>query len=396
MAEACCSLAKCGYELRWLSLCTGGLLVGRALVDGGAFEEAVMFKILIQIRLVYLAAIFFALNFGVFGQNLCAAPRTIRAIGDIQGDIQALNEILLASGSTDSAGKIQANLTLIFIGDLVGTGPNSPAVIERVMNLFEQASERQSEVIFIAGNHEINLLTNRYQAISKEDQRHWKQWLDPESESDWRESLYHALHSPREDRSNGKILRHYFQLLRPWYQVDSRFFVHAGVSDKMLEGIGSRWVVDFQNKVAAVLNGEGSITPFDWLFSIEGPALTARTADPEHAEFLLEEPVGLPKLERFMGQHQVHQIIVGHWSTRSGELSNHSLFGDRILHIDTGINLPKGKLSYVDFRADGSVLRQTWARGELALGESGMHGLFRALGSSGQTRSCLITLEGQP
>jgi len=66
----------------------------------------------------------------------------IIAIGDIHGHVTALDAVIDALKPTDQD-------TLIFLGDYVDRGPESKAVIERLMELQEQYHCR-----FIMGNHE--------------------------------------------------------------------------------------------------------------------------------------------------------------------------------------------------------------------------------------------------
>lgn len=83
-----------------------------------------------------------------------ALPEGVRvyAIGDIHGRLDCLDE-LLATISRDSAG-IDAQVRLIFLGDLIDRGPDSRGVVERAMAL--AASGEQCD--FIKGNHEELLL----------------------------------------------------------------------------------------------------------------------------------------------------------------------------------------------------------------------------------------------
>lgn len=293
--------------------------------------------------------------------KIYASTGTTRAIGDLQGDIDALNEILTKSGSVDHNGDLRSNLTLIFVGDLIGSGPNSPAVIQRVMELHHQAQKVNSEVIIVAGNHEINLLNNRYHAISKEDKKNWAAWLDPDSH--WQESIYNSLHFPISANRNTSILREFYSLLRPWYKTQNLLFVHAGISQKMLKGLPPTFTDEFRSQIRSVLDGSRFISPNDWFFSVEGPTLTSRTADPNFATFLLETPIESDQLDEFFKTEQLDQVIVGHWSTQ-GKVSYHSIFKHRILHIDTGISLSDGALSYVDFDSEGQITAFEWQKGQ--------------------------------
>lgn len=81
--------------------------------------------------------------------NLAEQPVAI--IGDIHGEIQALDTLLDHLSQHPS----MKNRRLIFIGDLCDRGPDSVAVISRVRELVDQG-----RALAILGNHEINLLAN--------------------------------------------------------------------------------------------------------------------------------------------------------------------------------------------------------------------------------------------
>ncbi|MBC7203883.1 MAG: metallophosphoesterase [Pusillimonas sp.] len=85
-------------------------------------------------------------------KNLAAGP--IDIVGDIHGEIDALDALLDRLGYK-SNGAHPKGRRLVFIGDLVDRGPNSPGVVQRVRELVEN-----SDAQLILGNHELNLLIN--------------------------------------------------------------------------------------------------------------------------------------------------------------------------------------------------------------------------------------------
>jgi serine/threonine protein phosphatase 1 len=68
------------------------------------------------------------------------------AVGDIHGNLEALEDLLEQLSS-----KLKAGDTLVFLGDYIDCGVNSRACVERILNLMEQA---QFSVITLLGNHE--------------------------------------------------------------------------------------------------------------------------------------------------------------------------------------------------------------------------------------------------
>lgn len=81
----------------------------------------------------------------------------IFAVGDIHGCISELDELLakidaIISGDKTTAGTVDN--TLIFLGDYVDRGPDSKAVIDRLLGV----SKTYGQVIFLKGNHEAAML----------------------------------------------------------------------------------------------------------------------------------------------------------------------------------------------------------------------------------------------
>jgi len=73
-------------------------------------------------------------------------------VGDVHGEIDALNDLLSRLGyATD--GSHPDGRRLVFLGDLTDRGPESPAVLKKVMALVESGRAQ-----CILGNHELNLL----------------------------------------------------------------------------------------------------------------------------------------------------------------------------------------------------------------------------------------------
>jgi len=76
-------------------------------------------------------------------------------LGDIHGEIEALKKIIKSLGY-DINGSHPEGRKLVFVGDLVDRGPDSPAVIKFVKNLIDHGNAQA-----ILGNHELNLLQKK-------------------------------------------------------------------------------------------------------------------------------------------------------------------------------------------------------------------------------------------
>jgi hypothetical protein len=73
-------------------------------------------------------------------------------VGDVHGELDALRS-LLEVASYDGQGRHPQGRSLVFVGDLVDRGPDSPGVVRLVRDLVEAG---RAQVIL--GNHELNLL----------------------------------------------------------------------------------------------------------------------------------------------------------------------------------------------------------------------------------------------
>ncbi len=78
-------------------------------------------------------------------------------IGDIHGELDALVSLLRKLGY-DDAGRHADKRRLVFVGDLVDRGPDSPGVLRAVKRIVEAGNAQ-----CIAGNHEINAIRDDHE-----------------------------------------------------------------------------------------------------------------------------------------------------------------------------------------------------------------------------------------
>lgn len=90
-------------------------------------------------------------------------------IGDVHGEIDALTSLLHHLGY-DHQGRHPDGRRLVFLGDLVDRGPDSPAVLR----LARTAVER-GDALCVLGNHELNLL--------RRERKHGNAWFFGEDET---------------------------------------------------------------------------------------------------------------------------------------------------------------------------------------------------------------------
>ena len=85
-------------------------------------------------------------------QPLPGCPLDI--IGDVHGQFEALQNLLHYLGYSP-AGKHPQGRKLVFVGDLIDRGPDSPAVAD-----WAKQAIRAGNAFMVLGNHEINLLAH--------------------------------------------------------------------------------------------------------------------------------------------------------------------------------------------------------------------------------------------
>ena len=76
-------------------------------------------------------------------------------VGDVHGEVEVLESLLSYLGY-DAQGDSADGRRLVFLGDLIDRGPDSPAVVDKVMSLVGNGKAQ-----CLMGNHELNILLNR-------------------------------------------------------------------------------------------------------------------------------------------------------------------------------------------------------------------------------------------
>ena len=138
------------------------------------------------------------------------SSRTI-AIGDSHGCIAALDAVL---------GEIrpQSDDTIVGLGDYIDRGPDSRAVIERMMSL-----RRQCNLVPLLGNHEEMML-----AIRNGELEHM---LDPWLSFGGAETL--ASFDCSHPKDIPSIHADFLRDCRLWHETDRHIFMHAGYQAKV-------------------------------------------------------------------------------------------------------------------------------------------------------------------
>ncbi|HWP43709.1 MAG TPA: metallophosphoesterase family protein, partial [Blastocatellia bacterium] len=135
-------------------------------------------------------------------------------IGDIHGRLNLLDQLI-----RDVPWEVKRD-KIVFLGDLIDRGSESPGVIDRVMSL----AEENPDIVVLRGNHEQMLLDCLdYRDI---------QWLIPENGGLATLASYGIDLDQLEDISDIKIPAEHLDFLRslPFYHEDEQaIYVHAGL-----------------------------------------------------------------------------------------------------------------------------------------------------------------------
>lgn len=86
-----------------------------------------------------------------YGRMDSAAPAGHRAyaVGDIHGRLDLIDDLLIRI-EADNSNRGEAEVTIVFLGDLIDRGPQSAQVVERL----RQYRPSGAQTIFLMGNHE--------------------------------------------------------------------------------------------------------------------------------------------------------------------------------------------------------------------------------------------------
>lgn len=145
----------------------------------------------------------------------------IDVVGDVHGEIDALTSLLRHLGY-DEDGRHPEQRRLVFVGDLVDRGPDSPAVVALVQKFM---SEGRAQCVL--GNHEFNILLKE-----KKLDNHW--FFGEESSLD-REHPEEITPAVLADASLRKSLRDFFAALPLVLEGPGLRVVHACWDDEMVD-----------------------------------------------------------------------------------------------------------------------------------------------------------------
>lgn len=144
----------------------------------------------------------------------------IDIIGDIHGEFGALTSLLDRLGY-DGNGNHKEGRRLVFIGDLIDRGPDSPGVVRLVRHLMQLGKAQ-----CILGNHELNILRGEH--------KHGNHWFFGETEvirKDKEATSFQVL----ADENFQREVKEFFLSLPMALERDDVVVVHAAWDEESAE-----------------------------------------------------------------------------------------------------------------------------------------------------------------
>ena len=137
-------------------------------------------------------------------------PGRVIAVGDIHGCARALDALLASL-------KLQSDDQLITLGDYVDRGPDSRAVVDRLIMLHQSG-----QLIALRGNHELMMMRAR---DSLAEEKFWRHYGGDQAIM----SYAPPGRAGKLDDVPAEHWRFMSSECRDWFETDTHLFVHAGV-----------------------------------------------------------------------------------------------------------------------------------------------------------------------
>ncbi len=320
-----------------------------------------------------------------------AAPVRIIAIGDLHGDYDAFEAILLDAGLMDSRKRWTGDDTiLVQTGDVPDRGPDSLRIIKRLQDLQKRAARKGGRVITLVGNHESMNVTGdlryvhpgEYEAFAdrKSTQRREATFLanreaietfylgqDPTLSSTAIKAMWFEatplgkLEHQRAWAPDGDVGRWVAQNPAIAIIGDS-LFVHGGISApytvhsiSTMNAMVSDALIARENSAASILYDE--LGPLWYRGNVYVRAQDqAPEGDGSNALEMDSVPAPLSQgdeIDLVLSTFDVDRLVIGHTPSLTGIKSTH---GGKIIQIDTGIAAYYGGTqSYLEIR-DGILI----------------------------------------
>lgn len=216
--------------------------------------------------------------------DLILNGRSLVLIGDVHGDLVALQKILMGLGLINQRGSwIGGNRVLVLMGDLIDRGPDSLAIMQKVMQWEQEAQQQGGHVEALLGNHELLLVQEVIKDVSLAE--HLSYW---NYEFEGERGLTAVFHG---NSPIAQWIRNRRSIIRVIPDEGPRLLlVHAGLDYWALDTHPDQvnaWAQDWIAYRQGVAEMPDEST--EWVIGTYGPLWTRRMAQPEHARIEREE-----------------------------------------------------------------------------------------------------------
>jgi hypothetical protein len=282
-------------------------------------------------------------------------PERVVAVGDVQGDPEALDAVLRAASLVDDDGHwCGTNHHLVLLGDLVGGHADSRLLVPFVMRLEREAQRAGGRVHTLLGNHDVLPARGDVAKWTRREKRRYQQLPVAGAQS------ARACDAFSGDSELARWLRGRNAVLR----LGDTLFAHAGLGEWFpattpgdVNATVRAWVAHWQ--------GRRKAPPSDtrWAAGVPGMARMSRFAcGPLWTRVFKPDgdkrPEGAPRradLARWLEDAGVKRLVVGHSPVPDGDiLLEHPYFGDLVVMVDTSLSDRRnGRLRGLDITAEG-------------------------------------------
>jgi hypothetical protein len=276
-----------------------------------------------------------------------AGVERVVAVGDVHGDVEALEEVLRLAGLIDAKGRWSGGKAhLVQTGDIADRGARTRDAFELLMRLEKEALAAGGRVHVLLGNHEVmNMLGDLRYLTPEELASYADQSPTPDAPGAPRGLAGHRVAFSPEGRY-GRWLRGRPAVLR----IDGTLFMHGGLHPQVpAQSLAelNRWV---RQELFPGSPPGGGTHP-------QGPLWFrgyAREPEAQWAEALAEV------LKRFGAK----RMVMGHTTMQDGRIGVR--FGGRALFIDTGLSTGYGRrLAALEIRGERLTALYPEGRAEL-------------------------------
>jgi hypothetical protein len=245
-------------------------------------------------------------------------------IGDVHGDLPAMNAALQLAGAIDAAGHwASGNDTVVFVGDLLDRGADDAPVLNAVRRLQSEAAEVGGTVHCLLGNHEIMNVAGDFRYVAEAA---WQGWPTAPAELILPEVPDFARDRVAAFRPGGDAAT-WLQTLPVFLVVGDTLFVHGG----LLPAHVDYGLAQINQEVSAWIAGQ-TPNPPQWAASDNSPVWTRVWSLPE-------PPPDCAALTAMLDSIDVDRMVVGHTVQEQG--MNAACDG-RVWRADAGISAHYG------------------------------------------------------